>query len=150
VVMGTGFVPWLGARVRLPGQAKLDRFYRAVSGCGYRALGQACLISLLFNTMNISVNYTIARAFGVRLPLGVFVTFAPLLAMSLMLPSVGGLGVREEAHRLLYGAVEVPGALAVAMSLTTFAVQTLLPGIVGAVLYALEGAAQLTSEPSEV
>ena len=78
---------------------KLDRFYRAVSGCGYPALGQACLISLIFNAMNIGTNYTIARAFGVRLPLGVFVTFAPLLAMSLMLPSVGGLGVREEAHR---------------------------------------------------
>ena len=147
VVMGTRFVPWLGSRVRLPGQDKLDRFYRAVSGCGYRALGQACLISLVFNVMNIGTNYTIARAFGVRLPLGVFVTFAPLLAMSLMLPSVGGLGVREEAHRLLYGAVEVPGTLAVAMSLTTFAVQTLLPGIVGAGLYAMEGATQLRTEP---
>jgi uncharacterized protein (TIRG00374 family) len=143
LVMGTRFVPWLGSRVRLPGQDKLDRFYRAVSGCGYRALGQACLISLIFNAMNIYTNYTIARAYDVRLSFGVFVTFAPVLATSLMLPSVGGLGVREEAYRLLYGTVEVPGTLAVAMSLTTFAVQTLLPGIVGAVLYTVEGAAQL-------
>jgi uncharacterized membrane protein YbhN (UPF0104 family) len=149
VVMGTRFVPWLGSRVRLPGQDKLDRFYRAVSGCGYRALGQACLVSLLFNVMNVTTNYTIARAFDVRLPLGVFVTFAPVLAMSLMLPSVGGLGVREETYRLVYGTVQVPGTLAVATSLTTFAVQTLLPGIVGAVLYALEGAAQLRAAPPE-
>jgi uncharacterized membrane protein YbhN (UPF0104 family) len=148
VVMGTQFVPWLGSRVRLPGQSKLDRFYRAVSGCGYRALGQACLISLIFNAMNIFTNYTIARAFDVRLSFGVFVTFAPLLAMSLMLPSVGGLGVREEAYRLLYGTVEVPSTLAVVISLTTFAVQTLLPGIVGGVLYALEGAAQLRHAPA--
>jgi uncharacterized membrane protein YbhN (UPF0104 family) len=149
VVMGTRFVPWLGSHVRLPGQDKLDRFYRAVSGCGYRALGQACLVSLLFNLMNVTTNYTIARAFDVRLPLGVFVTFAPVLAMSLMLPSVGGLGVREETYRLVYGTVEVPGTLAVAISLTTFAVQTLLPGIVGAVLYAVEGATQLRAAPPE-
>jgi uncharacterized membrane protein YbhN (UPF0104 family) len=146
LVMGTRVVPWLGSRVRLPAQAKLDRLYRAVSGCGYRALGRACLISFVFNVMNVGANYSIARALGVRLPFGVFVTFAPLLAMSLMLPSVGGLGVREEAHRLLYGTAEVPDTLAVAMSLTTFAVQTLLPGIVGAILYATEGAMQLTAD----
>ena len=35
------------------------------------------------------------------------------------------------------------------MSLTTFGVQTLLPGIVGGVLYALEGAAGLRRAPSE-
>ena len=79
----------------------------------------------------------------VQLPPGVFVAFAPILAMSLLLPSVGGLGVREEVHRLLYGTVSVANSTAVAMSLSTFGVQTLLPGIVGAVLYALEGAAGL-------
>jgi uncharacterized membrane protein YbhN (UPF0104 family) len=143
LVMGTRLVPWLGARIRLPGQAKLERFYASVSGCGYRALGQACAISLLFNLMNVSVNYLIGLAFWVQVPLGIFVAFAPILAMSLMLPSVGGLGVREEAHRLLYGSVGVSDSTAVAMSLTTFGVQTLLPGIVGAVLYALEGASGL-------
>ena len=68
LVMGTRLVPWLGARVRLPGQAKLERFYRAVSGCGYRALGQACAISLVFNLMNVTVNYLIglALAFSFR------------------------------------------------------------------------------------
>ncbi len=148
-VMGTRLLPWLGSRVQLPAQDKLDRFYRAVSGCGYRALGQACAISLIFNLMNVYTNYTIARAFDVRLPLGVFITFAPLLAMSLMLPSVGGLGVREETYRLLYGTVAVDDTLSVAISLTTFGIQTLLPGIVGAVLYFLEGATQLRGTPDK-
>jgi uncharacterized membrane protein YbhN (UPF0104 family) len=143
LVMGTGLAPWLGARVKLPGQAKLERFYHAVSGCGYRALGLACAISLAFNLMNVTVNYLIGLAFWVQLPLGVFVAFAPILSMSLMLPSVGGLGVREEVHRLMYGSVAVADSTAVAMSLSTFGVQTLLPGIVGALLYALEGAAGL-------
>jgi uncharacterized membrane protein YbhN (UPF0104 family) len=144
-VMGTRLVPWLGGRVRLPGQAKLERFYASVGGCGYRALGLACAISLGFNLMNVTVNYLIGLAFGVQLPLGVFVAFAPILSMSLLLPSVGGLGVREEAHRLVYGTVSVADSIAVAMSLTTFGVQTLLPGIVGAVLYLLEGAAGLAA-----
>ena len=121
----------------------------AVTIPGYRALGTACAISLVFNLMNIGVNYTIARAFGVDLPLGVFVTFAPILSVSLLLPSVGGLGVREEAHRLLYGTVNVTSTLAVAISLTTFALQTLLPGAVGAVLYTLEGAAALRHAPGD-
>jgi uncharacterized membrane protein YbhN (UPF0104 family) len=149
LVMGTRLVPWLGTRIRLPGQAKLERFYHAVSGCGYRALGLACAISLAFNLMNVTVNYLIGLAFWVQLPLGVFVAFAPILSMSLMLPSVGGLGVREEAHRLLYGTVSVPDSTAVAMSLATFGVQTLLPGIAGAVLYALEGAAGLRRATNE-
>ena len=143
LVMGTRIVPWLGARIRLPGQAKLERFYASVSGCGYRALGQACAISLAFNVLNVTVNYLVALAFSVQLPLGVFIAFAPILAMSLLLPSVGGLGVREESYRLVYGTVGVGGTVSVAISLTTFGVQTLLPGVVGALLYVLEGAAGL-------
>jgi uncharacterized protein (TIRG00374 family) len=149
LLMGTRLVPWLGSHIRLPAQDKLERFYRAVSGSGYRALGLACAISLAFNLMNVAVNYLIGLAFWVQLPLGVFVAFAPLLSMSLMLPSVGGLGVREEVHRLLYGTVAVANSTAVAMSLATFGVQTLLPGIVGALLYALEGAAGLRRIPEE-
>jgi uncharacterized membrane protein YbhN (UPF0104 family) len=149
LVMGTRLVPWLGARIRLPGQAKLERFYHVVSGCGYRALGLACAISLAFNLLNVAVNYMIGLAFWVQLPLGVFVSFAPILAMSLMLPSVGGLGVREEAYRLLYGTVSVTDSAAVAMSLSTFGVQTLLPGIVGALLYFLEGASGLRRTTNE-
>jgi uncharacterized membrane protein YbhN (UPF0104 family) len=144
-VMGTRLVPWLGSRVRLPGQDKLERFYHAVSGCGYRALGQACAISLIFNLINVTINYLIALGLNVRLPFGVVVAFAPVLSISLMLPSIGGLGVRETAHMLMYGSVAVSNTPATAISLVTFALQTLLPGLIGAVLYALEGALNLKS-----
>jgi uncharacterized membrane protein YbhN (UPF0104 family) len=143
VVMGTGFVPWLGAKVSLPGQAKLERFYRAVSGCGYVALGQASAISLIFNLMNIAVNYLIARGLNVDRPFGIFFAFAPILSVSLLLPSIGGLGVRETAHMIFYGTVGISNAEATAMGLGQFAIQTLVPGLIGAVLYAVEGAAGL-------
>ena len=140
VVMGTRFVPWLGGKVRLPGQAKLERFYQAVSGCGTIALGQACAISLVFNLITITINWMIARALNVELPLGTFFLYSPILATSLLVPSVGGLGVGEEAYRLIYSTVDVAGDAAVAMSLTRYVVQTVLPGLIGGVLYAVEGA----------
>jgi uncharacterized membrane protein YbhN (UPF0104 family) len=148
LVMGTPFVSWLGAKVRLPGQAKLERFYGAVSGCGYAALGKASAVSLVFNLMNITINYLIARGLNVERPFWVFFAFAPILSLSLLVPSIGGLGVRETAHMLMYGTVGVGTAAATAMGLAQFAVQTLLPGLIGGVLYAVEGARGLRRRPS--
>ena len=149
VVMGTRFVPWLGDKVRLPGQKKLERFYGAVSGCGYRALAQASAVSLVFNLMNVTINYSIARGLNVERPFGIFVAFAPLLSITLLVPSIGGLGVRETANMLLYGTVDVGQAFATAMGLTQFAVQTLVPGLIGGLLYAIEGALGLREQPEE-
>ena len=146
VVMGTGFVPWLGSKVRLPGQAKLERLYQAVSGCGYAALGKASAISLAFNLLNVTINYVVARGLNVTRPFGVFIVFAPLLSASLLVPSIGGLGVRETAHTLMYGTVGVGDASATAMGLAQFGVQTLVPGAIGALLYAIEGARGLRDQ----
>ena len=150
VLMGTRLLPWLGARVRLPASEKLERFYRAVSGCGYKALGQALGISLLFNLLIIVVNWLIALGLNVHLPLSVFFLFTSILSLALMLPSVGGLGVREETYKQMYGVVGVPGSVAVAMSLTTFLLQSIVPGVIGGLLYAIEGAADLRGRESRV
>jgi uncharacterized membrane protein YbhN (UPF0104 family) len=147
IVMGTRFVPWLGGKCKLPGQAKLARFYQAVSGCGYVALGQACGISLLFNLLVIAVRFLIALGLNVNLPLGTFFMFAPILSMALMVPSVGGLGVGEEVYRLMFRTVDVAGDAAVAMSLMRYALQTVLPGLIGGVLYAIDGALGLRDRP---
>jgi uncharacterized membrane protein YbhN (UPF0104 family) len=144
VLMGTRFLPWLGTRVKLPGQAKLERFYRAVSGCGYAALGWACGVSLLFNLLNITVNFLIARAMNVDQPYTVFLMFTPILSISLMLPSVGGLGVREATFKQLYRTVGVSDGVSVAMSLTNFVLQPVLPGLIGGLLYVFEGASELS------
>jgi uncharacterized membrane protein YbhN (UPF0104 family) len=146
-VMGTAFLPWLGSKIKLPGQAKLERFYQAVSRCGRRALGQASAVSLLFNLINITINYTIARGLNVDRPFWIFFAFAPVLSISLLVPSIGGLGVRETAHMIFYGTVGVTSAAATAMGLAQFAVQTLVPGLIGGVLYAIEGMRGLRMEP---
>ncbi|MBN1937227.1 MAG: flippase-like domain-containing protein [Anaerolineae bacterium] len=140
LAMGTPLVLWLGRRVRLPGQAKLERFYRAVSGCGYCALAQACGVSLIFSTMTIAVNFLLARSLNVDLPLGTFFVYSPILAMALLVPSVGGLGVGEAVYSLMYGTVDVPQELATAMSLARYVSQTVVPGLIGGILYLIDGA----------
>jgi len=148
VVMGTRFVPWLGGKVKLPGQVKLERFYRAVSGCGYLALAQACTVSIVFNIMTITANYLIARGMNVRLPIGTFFLYSPILATALLVPSVGGLGVGEAVYRLMYSTVDVSPDASVAMSLARYAIQTVLPGLIGGVLYAIEGVSELRLTPT--
>lgn len=147
VMMGTPLVPWLGSKVRLPGQEKLERFYRSVSQLGYPALGKACLVSLVFDVLLIIFNVLIARGLNIDLPLGIFVLFTPIISFSLVLPvSIGGLGVREQTYILLFGPLAVSNTAATAMSLTNYALTNLVVGLLGGVLYALEGTKELTSE----
>jgi len=146
VVMGTPLVPWLGSKVHLPGQEKLERFYRSVSQLGYWALGKACAVSLIFDVLLILFNVLIAYGLDVEQPLGVFLLFTPIISFSLALPiSIGGLGVREQTYVLLFGSLGVSDATAAAMSLTNYVLTNLVVGLLGGVLYAIEGTKGLTA-----
>ena len=139
-VMGTPLIPWLGSKVRLPGQEKLERFYRSISQLGYKALGKACLVSLIFDILLIIFNVSIARGLDVNQPLGVFLLFTPIISFSLALPiSIGGLGVREQTYVLLFSALGVSDAAAAAMSLANYGLTNIVVGLLGGVVYALEG-----------
>ena len=139
-VMGTPLIPWLGSKVRLPGQEKLERFYRSISQLGYKALGKACLVSLIFDILLIIFNMSIARGLGINQPLGVFLLFTPIISFSLALPiSIGGLGVREQTYVLLFSALGVSDAAAAAMSLANYVLTNIVVGLLGGVVYALEG-----------
>ena len=144
--MGTPLIPWLGGKVHLPGQEKLERFYRSVSQLGYRALGRACAVSLIFDLLLILFNVLIAHGIGVNQPLGIFLLFTPVISFSLALPiSIGGLGVREQTYILLFGSLGVSGAAAAAMSLANYALTNLVIGLLGGILYALEGTTKLVA-----
>ena len=146
VVLASPLIPWLGGRVKLPWQAKLERFYHSISQLGYRALGGACFYSLLFDILLIIFNVLIAGAFDVRLPLQIFLLFTPLISFSLALPiSIGGLGVREQTYILLFGAVGVAKATATALSLSNYILTNLVIGLLGGLLYAIFNAKELTT-----
>ncbi|HEY75354.1 MAG TPA: flippase-like domain-containing protein [Thermoflexia bacterium] len=130
---------WLPERFSLSGSGFLGRLYAAVTGCGWRAIVQALAISLLFNLVNILINFLCGRAVGIDLPLGYFFITAPLISISLMIPvSIGGVGVRDWTVVALFGPAGVNGNTAASMSLSMYAVSA-AAGLVGGAMYAVEG-----------
>jgi uncharacterized membrane protein YbhN (UPF0104 family) len=137
LLMGTPLLPWLGSKIRLPGQDSLERFYYSVSQLGFRALTYACFVSLIFDIILIAFNMLIALSLNVELPLGVYILFTPIISLSLALPiSIAGLGAREATYIALYGSVGVPPETAIAMSLFDYFITNILIGLIGGFLYA--------------
>jgi uncharacterized membrane protein YbhN (UPF0104 family) len=117
---------------RLPAIAASLGLYSAA------ALGRAVLVSFGFNLVQIGWNVAIARGLGLQLPLPVFFVFVPLTASALLLPSLGGLGVRELTTVALLTPLGVLQASALALSLCVYAI-TAATGLVGGVLYLVTG-----------
>jgi uncharacterized protein (TIRG00374 family) len=129
-----GLLPF-GDRLR----GKVMDLYQAVHACGTGAMGRALGVSLLFNLILISHVAVLAVGLGIRISLWYFLLFVPLISFSLVLPiSISGLGVRETTFVLLFGQAGVEQPQALALSLAFYGV-TLATGLVGGLLYALEG-----------
>ncbi len=121
-------LPWL-ERARA-GRALLD----ALPAYGVAPFARAVGVSFLFNSLLIGVNVCLARALGLEVRLAYFLIFVPLTSLSLLLPSVGGLGVRELSYVALFSQAGVNAAAATALSLLFYAV-TLAAGLLGGVFY---------------
>jgi uncharacterized protein (TIRG00374 family) len=119
---------------------QIRELYESVHACGLRAIGGALAISFVFNVLLIAVNYLITLSLGVNIPLWYFFLFIPLISFLLVLPiSLSGLGVREGGYVYLFAQAGVSAPLALAMSLLFYALNV-VTGLIGGVLYALEGA----------
>ena len=119
---------------------QLRELYESVHACGPKAIGGALAISLVFNVLLIAVNYLIALSLGVEIPVWYFLLFIPLISFLLVLPiSLSGLGVREGGYVYLFAQAGISAPLALSMSLLFYALNV-ATGLIGGVLYALEGA----------
>lgn len=88
------------------------------------------LISIIFNVTQIAYWWAGGRALGVELelaPLGAAVLF---LALSILVPSIGGLGVREAVAPALLGLAGASADQAVSLSLLIFVLQRAV-GVIG-------------------
>lgn len=129
---------WLPERFSLAGSGPLGRLYAAVTGCGWRAVGQALGVSLVFNLINILINFLCGQAVGIGLGLGYFFITAPIISISLMIPiSVGGVGVRDWTVVALFNPAGVDSNTAAGMSLSIYAVSA-AAGLVGGLMYGLQ------------
>ena len=89
----------------------------AVHGCGWGAVGRALLVSLVFNLMLTSWWFFVTQALNLDVSWSYCLLVAPIMSISLLIPSIGGLGVREALAPSLFIAAGVPEASAVALSL---------------------------------
>jgi uncharacterized membrane protein YbhN (UPF0104 family) len=125
---------WLPAKISLAGEGPLAKIYAAIIGCGWPAILRAFGVSIVFNVMNVVINWLCGRALDIGVSLGYFFVVTPLLSVSTLFPSIGGWGVRENVSRALFAptgaADEVSAALGASIGLVTLA-----SGLVGGVVH---------------
>jgi uncharacterized membrane protein YbhN (UPF0104 family) len=138
---------WLPAKVSLAGEGPLAKIYAAITGCGWPAILRAFGVSVVFNVMNVIINWLCGRALGIGVSLGYFFVVTPLLSVATLVPSIGGWGIRENASRALFaptGATEdVSAALGAAIGLITLAA-----GLVGGAVHGVGLLRDLLKRPA--
>jgi uncharacterized membrane protein YbhN (UPF0104 family) len=88
-----------------------------------------------------------ARTLQVELPLAVWFSVVPLVALLMVLPvSIGGFGMRENAMEILLGKYGVAKDQAIAVALL-WGLGTILTGLVGGVLFLLDRRAEPAAAP---
>lgn len=105
-----------------------------VGNCGPRALIGAFMVSVIFNLMQVGWWYAMGRAINIELSYSYYVLVVPLMSLALLVPSIGGLGVRETLAPFLFGGGQVPPEQAVALSLLVFGLER-LASLLGAPVY---------------
>jgi uncharacterized protein (TIRG00374 family) len=124
---------------RLLGRIKILReLYHSLHLYGPAALLRATAASVVFNLMFILTNYLLGLAVGIDLSLWYYFLFVPIISAVLMVPSIGGLGVREAAYVILFGQVGVDRGHALALALAYLATMV-FAGLIGAVIYIIQG-----------
>lgn len=131
--LATWILAKLPAAVRNVGGGIILRTIEAVDRCEWRALGLALLISILFNLIQVAWWYASGRALSLLVPLSYYVLVVPIFSLALLLPSIGGLGVRETLAPTLFGSIMLPEQ-AVALTLLVFGLER-AASLLGAPVY---------------
>jgi len=117
---------------------------------GYLAVFVSCVSQSTF----VLTFFLLSRALGQDIPILYFFIFVPLICISAMVPSIGGLGVREAGSVYLFGKIGLEAGVAASMSLINFFFMV-LAGLVGGLIYVftlssgrLQHKQSIASEPS--
>ncbi len=118
---------------RIVSMKSLRSLYEALQDYDSRILGRAMMISLIFNASWILINMTAGLAVGIQASLIDYLVFTPLVSLALLLPSIGGIGVRELSYVGLFTQIGALPEQAIAMSLIIY-LATVLTGLFGGLL----------------
>lgn len=123
---------------QIPKYEKLEQLVDTINRYPLPVLLNSLLISLPFTLSLVIVQYFIARALAVDLPLAVFALFVPIISILNLLPlSFNGLGVREGVYQFLFVPIGVATPSAIAMSLAFYFLR-FGTGLLGGLMYAYQ------------
>ncbi|MGQ9598639.1 MAG: lysylphosphatidylglycerol synthase transmembrane domain-containing protein [Anaerolineae bacterium] len=124
---------------RLLGQIKVLReLYESLHLYSLAALLYATLASGVWNLILIMGYYLLGQAVGIELSAWYYFLFVPVISALLMIPSVGGLGIREGGTVLLFSQVGVSEHQALALALA-YDLTLLVVALIGAGIYIVQG-----------
>jgi uncharacterized protein (TIRG00374 family) len=116
----------------------LRELYESLHLYSQAALLRATAASIIWNLILILGYYLLGLAVGIGLSLWYFFLFVPIISVLLMVPSLGGLGIREGSTVLLFSQVGVDEHQALALALA-FDLTLLISGLIGAETYIVQG-----------
>jgi uncharacterized protein (TIRG00374 family) len=125
---------WLPRRLLNIGGGFMLKVTRSVNECGWRAIAGAMIVSVLFNLLQIAWWKTTSLALGLDVSFGYLLLVVPILSLAMLLPSIGGLGVREFLAPALFAGAGLSPEQAIALTLLVFALER-LSGLLGAPVY---------------
>lgn len=124
---------------RILGRFKILReLYETIHLYGAGALLRATGASLVWNLILIFGYYFLGQAVGIEVPLGRYLLLVPIISALLMVPSIGGLGIREGATVLLFAQMGTTEAQALALAVA-YDLTLIVNGLIGACIYILQG-----------
>jgi uncharacterized protein (TIRG00374 family) len=124
----------LPPRLLKAGNDFIPKLTQAIDECGWRAIGGAMGVSILFNLLQSAWWTTTAWSLGLEISYFYMLLVVPILSLVMLIPSIGGLGVRELIAPLLFQPAGLTPEQAIALSLLVFAVER-LSGLLGGPLY---------------
>jgi uncharacterized protein (TIRG00374 family) len=124
---------------RLFGRVKILReLYESLHTYGPAALLRGTAASVVWNLILVVGYYLLGLAVGIDLSIGYYFLFVPIISAALMIPSVGGIGIREGTTVLLFSQVGVPEAQALALAVV-YDLVLVTNGLIGGVIYLVQG-----------
>jgi len=128
---------WLPGPLSPVGDGPIAKLLQAIGGCGWRAIFGAFGISIIFNLILVAWWAAAGRALGYdNIPYTYYLLVVPIMSVALLVPSIGGLGVRELLAEPLFQAAGLTGAQAVALSLLVWLLMRFV-SLLGAPIYIL-------------
>ncbi len=128
------FIHHLPGAIRQLGDGFIGRLASSIQNCGGRTLTKALLVSVLFNLVQVGWWAAAGHALGLSIPYTYYLLVVPIMSLALLVPSIGGLGVREFLSPTLFRGAGLSPEQSVALTLLVFGLER-VTSLLGAPVY---------------